>query len=115
MAATDQHYRHQKTLDIVFGVSCAALLLTTLWMFAQDYRREYKRAQSTFRDVEASMAERDMVEKMPSREEVDEKRDALAMARAELQFAGASEDLGQDSFEKLIRNYLGKDPYLKAE
>ena len=42
MAATDQHYRNQKTLDVIFSVSCGALLLSTLWMFWQDYSREFK-------------------------------------------------------------------------
>ncbi len=96
MAATDQPYRSQKTLDIVFGVSCAALLLSTLWMFWQDYSREYKRAQATFRDVEAGLAERDMVDKLPDPNVVAERREALREARRKLeqkQAALASVDL----------------------
>ena len=52
MAATDQTYRNQKTLDVVFGVSCLLMLLSTMWMFVQDYDREYKPIQRKFRDVE---------------------------------------------------------------
>ena len=40
MAATDQFYRHQKTLDMVFGVSCVLMLLSLVWMFYADYHRE---------------------------------------------------------------------------
>ena len=81
MAATDQHYRSQKTLDIVFGVSCAAMLLSTLWMFWQDYSKEYKNVQRTFRDVEATIAERDMIDKIPDASTVKIKRDALRASR----------------------------------
>ncbi|MBY0227873.1 MAG: c-type cytochrome [Gemmataceae bacterium] len=89
MAATDQHYRSQKMLDIVFGVSCGAMLLTTLWMFAQDYSRDYKAVQRKFRDVEATIAERDMVARLPDLAEVDDARKALAEARRELADAQA--------------------------
>src|SRR5436189_6445932 len=84
MAATDQHYRSQKTLDVVFGLSCGAMLLTTVWMFWQDYARDWKGVQRTFRDVEATIAERDMIDKMPDASTVREKRDAARAARAEL-------------------------------
>ena len=55
MAATDQHYRNQKTLDIVFAVSCVLMLISTIWMLVQDYNREYKAIQREFRDVEATL------------------------------------------------------------
>ena len=42
MAATDQTYRSQRMLDIVFGVSCLLMLLSVVWMFAQDYYRDFK-------------------------------------------------------------------------
>ena len=45
MAATDQTYRDQKILDVVFGVSCALMLITTGWMFWQDYNRDWKAGQ----------------------------------------------------------------------
>lgn len=84
MAATDQHYRSQKTLDVVFGLSCAAMLLTTLWMFWQDYSRDWKDQQRKFRDVEAAIAEREMIDKMPDASLVIEKRESLKHAREAL-------------------------------
>jgi mono/diheme cytochrome c family protein len=90
MAASDQHYRNQKALDVVFGVSCVLLLLTTFWMFWQDYARDFKAVQRKFRDVEASMAEREMVDKLPDKATYTEKRVALRDARRELAKAQAS-------------------------
>ena len=84
MAATDQHYRSQKTLDLVFGLSCGAMLLSTLWMLAQDYNRDFKAVQRKFRDVEATIAERDMVARLPDIDAVDDARKALAAARQAL-------------------------------
>lgn len=90
MAATDQLYRSQKTMDLVFGVSCAAMLLTTLWMFAQDYYRPFKNVQRKFRDVEATLAEREMVDKLPDPDLVKEKNKAVRIARENLDAAKAS-------------------------
>src|SRR2546423_1332700 len=62
MAASDQHYRSQKTLDIVFAVSCVAMLLTIGLMFAQDFFRDFKAEQRVFRDVETAAAERELAD-----------------------------------------------------
>ena len=61
MAATDQPYRNQKTLDIVFGVSCVLLLVSTGWMFCDDHNRPYKPIQRKFRDVEEELPSRSMM------------------------------------------------------
>src|ERR671933_709220 len=81
MAATDQTYRNQRALDIVFGASCGLLLLTTVWMFVQDYNRDFKAVQRTFRDVSAAMSEREMIDKLPHPEQVQAKRDEVTNAR----------------------------------
>src|SRR5262249_5259076 len=47
--------------------------------------RDFKAVQRTFRDVEAAVAERDMVDKLPDPAEVAQKREALRAARAELE------------------------------
>lgn len=65
MAATDQIYRSQRLLDIVFGVSCLLMLLSVVWMFAQDYYRDFKVEQRQFRDVETALAERAMLNLLP--------------------------------------------------
>jgi mono/diheme cytochrome c family protein len=84
MAATDQHYRNQKTLDVVFGVSCLLMLISVIWMFVQDYNREFKKIQREFRDVEAALNERAMLNRLPSKDEVDARLKAVDAARAAL-------------------------------
>ena len=86
MAATDQNYRSQNGLDIVFGVSCVLMLLGVVWMFWQDYSREFKVEQRDFRDVEAAVAERQMLNLVPDQkqlEEIEEAENFLRMARDE--------------------------------
>jgi mono/diheme cytochrome c family protein len=65
MAASDKTYRHQKTLDVVFGVSCVLMLASIIWMFADDYSREWKKEQRVFRDVKEAMSERFALAKLP--------------------------------------------------
>ncbi len=99
MAATDQHYRSQRTLDIVFGVSCAAMLLSTIWMLVQDFNREFKAVQRKFRDVEATLAERDAVDKLPDPDAAEDARKALLRARRKVEVGGARAALDQEAAE----------------
>ena len=57
MAASDKPFHNQRTLDIVFAVSNILMLLSVVWMFVQDYNREFKVEQRTFRDVEVAIAQ----------------------------------------------------------
>jgi cbb3-type cytochrome oxidase cytochrome c subunit len=66
MAATDQNYRNQRALDIVFAVSCLLMLASIVWMFVADYNREWKTEQREFRDVESALAQRVALQKLPS-------------------------------------------------
>jgi cbb3-type cytochrome oxidase cytochrome c subunit/mono/diheme cytochrome c family protein len=81
MAATDKTYRNQKTLDIVFAVSCILMLFSVVWMFYQDYAREFKTVQRDFRDVETALNERMMLEQLPDENEVDTRIKAVESAR----------------------------------
>ena len=84
MAASDQTYRKQYTLDIVFAVSCVAMLGSIVWMFAQDYYRPYKAEQRAFRDVEVALNQQLAVLNLPDADEVDEDERALEAAHAGL-------------------------------
>jgi cytochrome c551/c552 len=53
MPATEQTWRDQKLMHLVFGISSLAMLLTTIWMLAADHRREWKDYQRKFQHVEA--------------------------------------------------------------
>src|SRR5579859_7647300 len=87
MAATDQTYRSQKTLDIVFAVSCILMLLCTLWMFWQDYDRQFKHVQREFRDVEEAMNEHQMIAALPSKEQVEAARQKVKDSKDKLEAA----------------------------
>src|SRR6266403_184143 len=58
MAASDQTYRNQKALHVVFAASSVVMLVTTGWMFWDDYNRPFKTEQRVFRDVEEELAKR---------------------------------------------------------
>src|SRR5262245_52769866 len=87
MAATDQFYRSQKTLDLVFGVSCALMLLVTLWMLYDDYNRPYKPVQRKFRDVETALNSQEALNKIPELKEIRELEDAVKKADEKYQAA----------------------------
>jgi cytochrome c2 len=85
MAATDQFYRHQKTLDIVFAVSCVLMLVSVVWMFAADYNREFKHVQREFRDVDDALTERAMLQKMPNSDAVAAAQGGVNQAQSQFQ------------------------------
>jgi len=83
MAASDQNYRNQYTLDIVFAVSSTLMLASIILMFWQDYFREFKTEQRSFRDAEAGIAQRQALQQLPNKEEFDKLEAAVAKARKE--------------------------------
>src|SRR5688572_22577609 len=83
MAASDQPYRNQYSLDVVFGVSSILMLLSLVWMFVQDFNREFKTEQRVFRDVESAIGQRLALESIPSLAEFNTASQAVDEARAE--------------------------------
>ncbi len=81
-AATDKTYRNQRILDIVFAVSCILMLVSVVWMFAQDQYRDWKVEQRTFRDVEEAVAQRAVVRAAPDGDKMKQ-IDAAAQAVAD--------------------------------
>lgn len=57
MPATEQTWRNNATMHVVFGLTSLLLLVTTLWMFVADHSREWKRHQRKFRRVETWAAQ----------------------------------------------------------
>lgn len=95
MAATDQKYRNQKTLDIVFAVSSILTLLSILWMLVQDYNRPFKKVQREFRDVEEAVFDRALVEKLPPADKIKSLETAEKMlAAAKDQVQGVRKEHG---------------------
>ncbi len=84
MAATDQNYRSQRILDIVFAVSCVLMLASLLWMFVDDYNRDFKKVQKHFRLVDDTLTVRGMLEKLPDVDAVTAASEKVAQKRAAL-------------------------------
>jgi cbb3-type cytochrome oxidase cytochrome c subunit len=115
MPATDKPFNNQRTLDIVFAVSNILMLLSVVWMFVQDYNREYKTEQRAFRDVEVAMALQTALESLPSRKEFDDaegevkkleevrdnKKKVLADARAELIRLRPAKEKAEAKFQEI--------------
>lgn len=83
MAASDQTYRKQRTLHIVFAATSLAMLVTTVWMFWDDYNRPFKHVQRQFLKVEEEMARRAALDTAPDSDTLQKAVDAeKALARA---------------------------------
>lgn len=81
MAARDDFYRDQKVLDIVFSLSCVAMLLSLIWMFAVDHNREYKSWQRTGREMEVALLDQKVaLEHLLSRAKVEEAKKEVVTA-----------------------------------
>ncbi len=87
MAASDQTYRQTKVLHVVFAASSVFMLVTTFWMFWEDYNRPFKKEQKVFRTVEEELSKRTMLAAAPSadaRAKVFEAEAEVAKAKATL-------------------------------
>lgn len=115
MAASDQPYRNQTTLDLVFGITGGLMLLTTLWMFWDDYNRPFKVVQRTFRDVESTIAQREMIDKLPDPDLIQGKTQEVQQARAAL--AKAKTAVADDERELKAKREQADEKYrgIKAE
>ncbi|MCS6852453.1 MAG: c-type cytochrome [Gemmataceae bacterium] len=82
MAASEEFYRDQKTLDVIFGVSSILMLLSIVWMFVQDFNREYKVEQRRFRDVEEALSSRAALQALPDPEQIRQAEEAVSAAQA---------------------------------
>lgn len=81
MAASDQTYRSQRILDIVFAVSCVLMLASLVWMFVDDYNRDFKKVQKHFRAVDDALTVRGMLEKLPDVDKVTAASELVANKR----------------------------------
>ncbi len=103
MAATDQTYRKQSTLDLVFGVSSILMLIGVAWMFVADFNREWKPIQRKFRDVETARNQRLTMDQLPPADSVKTLSDSLAERRKALTDA-RNKIKGEESKRKAALN-----------
>ena len=126
MAATDKPYRKQKTLDVVFAVSCLLMLLSVLWMLVADYNREFKAVQRSFRDVESVLNERQMLAQLPDPADVaaaqklvaDRQKDlddAKANAQAKERELTAKRDTSTATYRAIKADFDSKSSFYNIE
>src|SRR5262245_47153740 len=112
MAATDQTYRSQRTLDAVFGASCLLMLISVVWMFAQDYFREFKVEQRDFRDVETALAERDMLNLVPDNARMDQIEAAEKNLDEKIQARNAAQRKLRGEMQSKLTDKVRKENHL---
>jgi len=103
MPATEQTWRNQKLLHKVFAVGSLVLLVSTIWMFAEDHDREWKDYQRKFRNIEVVNSRWDKVRAAAELNEeqlVDLKKDLLKE-----QSTPPDEELIQDFIDEAARGY----------
>jgi cbb3-type cytochrome oxidase cytochrome c subunit len=64
MPATEETYRRQPTLHLVFAISSIAMMLSTVWMVMADHLRPWKEVQREFQHVEREKLEATEKEKL---------------------------------------------------
>ena len=69
MPATEQTWRDQKLLHVVFGLTALVLLVSNVWMFGKDHDREWKGYQRKYRDAEQQLTDWKMQEEASLRRE----------------------------------------------
>src|SRR5262245_27683652 len=57
MPATEETYRRQSTLHVVFAITSIAMMLSMVWMILADHLRPWKQVQRQFHDVETAKLE----------------------------------------------------------
>ena len=60
MPATEETYRPQPILHIVFAISSIAMLLATVWMVVADHYRPWKQVQREFQTIEREKLEKQL-------------------------------------------------------
>jgi mono/diheme cytochrome c family protein len=89
MPATEQTWRNVKTMHVVFGITSLLMLIGTIWMFADDHLREWKRYQREFRKVQVAATDARISELKTSEWSARERELQQAVTRAEQQVPDA--------------------------
>jgi len=123
MPASEATWRNQRWLHIVFGVSSLLMLIMTVWMFAADHGREWKRYQVNTNRVEQfyTQGQIDEIQTATFALELEKKKAGLLEARSAgidpslvEQFKGAvKRDAGQRNefyYEQEPNRTMPEDP-----
>ncbi len=117
MEPQERHYDVNK-LNIIFAISSCVLLVTLLWMLAQDYAREWKDYQRAFRalEIEKTRVKYDAaIHEAKDREEYRALEDQLKGAREALAKDCQAEAKAQEQKKVSIENDLLNQQYRFAK
>ena len=109
MPATEQTWRDQKWMHIVFGVTSVLMLVTTIWMLTADHEREWKEYQRDFRDVEVWTVR----SRVSAQENDRQYNEELQKREAEL--AAAQQEVPTDSAYKAFKALVIADAERREE
>src|SRR5262245_38547428 len=99
MPATESTWRSMKLMHVVFGIASVAMLVTTVWMLADDHNRPWKNYQRKYRDVESWTAAARVNEQQTEDYEQTHKQLEAQMRAIE---AAALSDEGRQWFNKFV-------------
>ena len=93
MPASEETYRRQPTLHLVFAISSIAMLLSTVWMVMADHLRPWKQVQREFQLVERDKleaAEKEKLEEQKTKyqKQIDEIDAKIEAAEADAETRG---------------------------
>src|SRR5262245_7705468 len=74
MPATEETYRPQPLLHLVFAVSSIAMLLSTVWMVMADHLRPWKQEQRRFQAIEREKLRESERQKLEEQKEKSQAR-----------------------------------------
>ncbi|HEV2969676.1 MAG TPA: hypothetical protein VGY55_06775 [Pirellulales bacterium] len=103
MPANEQTWRDSKLMHLVFGISSVAMLVTTIWMMADDHNRPWKDFQRTFRNLEVQTADWRATEQQSTDYENKTQELKQSLAKAKQTFTPADRDR-VDEFLKALRD-----------
>jgi len=98
MPATEETYRRQSTLNVVFAISSIAMLLTMVWMIMADHVRPWKRVQREFHQVEEAKLE--VAEQLKAEEQNERYSTDLELIKTEIEEAKQTEARNRDKIRE---------------
>lgn len=85
MPATEKTWYDQKLLHLIFGCTSLLMLVSVIWMIAQDHEREWKNHQREFRTIQQKQLRGQLA--------AEQKLHAEVVEQAEMQLANAESQL----------------------
>jgi cbb3-type cytochrome oxidase cytochrome c subunit len=95
MPATEETYRSQPTLHVIFALSSVVMLLATVWMVMADHLRQWKEVQRDFHTVERKKLEKAESEKLQEQKTKYQAQIDELDAKVKAAEAGAAERASQ--------------------